>query len=50
VVLDLMLNRVHAMTHVALRAWSDDDVSNWFAFARGRQAAAARVTLLSRRG
>jgi hypothetical protein len=27
-VLDFMLDRVHAMTHVALRASSDDDVSN----------------------
>jgi hypothetical protein len=26
--LDFMLHRLHAMTHVALRASSDDDVSN----------------------
>jgi hypothetical protein len=44
-----MLDRVHAMTHVALRAWSDDDVSNRFASASGRQGDAARVMPLSRR-
>jgi hypothetical protein len=49
VVLDFMLDRVHAMTHVALRAWSDDDVSNRFASASGRQGDAARVMSLSRR-
>jgi hypothetical protein len=48
VMLDLMLDRVHAMTHVALRASFDDDVANWFACARGKQNGAALVTRSSR--
>ena len=44
VMLDFMLDRVHAMTYVALRASSDDDVSNLVAFARGRQRWQGRGT------
>ena len=35
VMLDFMLDRVHAMTHVILRAFSADDLSNQLSFARG---------------
>jgi hypothetical protein len=45
--LDFMLDRVHAMTHVALRASFDDDVSNWFALVQGgnRRGSVRRVCL-----
>ena len=35
VMLDFMLDRVHAVTHVILRAFSADDLSNQLSFARG---------------
>ena len=44
VVLDFMLDRVHAMTHVALRASSDDDVSNLVRLRKGAAEAAGAAS------